>query len=108
LGGYRIRPGGATIMVAGMDRIKYDPQADALYIYLAPSATVARTRNFSDTIILDFDAGGALTGIEVLNVRSGFDLAPVISKFGLDPGLNVILQHLQALLPSVKKELMLA
>jgi hypothetical protein len=75
---------------------------------LVPSAAVAKTRNFSGTIILDFDIGGALTGIEVLDVRLGFDLAPVISKFGLDPNLNDILQHLQALLPSVKREFVLA
>jgi uncharacterized protein YuzE len=44
----------------------YDPEADAAYIYLA-DATVAESEEVADGVVLDFDDGGRVVGIEVLN-----------------------------------------
>lgn len=48
----------------------YAPDADALYVYIAPKGTaVAETREVEPGVMPDFDAGGRLIGIEVLDVR---------------------------------------
>jgi uncharacterized protein YuzE len=48
----------------------YDPEADALYVRIAPKGTeVAETREVQPGVMLDLDAGGRLIGIEVLDVR---------------------------------------
>ena len=53
-------------------RVKYDPEADAAYIYIAdiePGAVAdtATGEGIAEGINLDFDADGKLIGIEVLN-----------------------------------------
>lgn len=49
----------------------YDPEADALYVYLAPRDTKALgTREVAPGVMLDFDANGQVIGVEVLNVRA--------------------------------------
>lgn len=58
-----------------MVRITYDPKVDAAYIYLVdeiPAGGVAMTcpcdpRQVRGEINLDFDSGGRLLGIEVLD-----------------------------------------
>lgn len=48
----------------------YDPQADALYVRIAPKGTtVAETREVQPGVMMDFDAEGRLIGIEVLDVE---------------------------------------
>ncbi len=48
----------------------YDPQADALYVRMAPKGTaVAETREVQPGVMMDFDAEGRLIGIEVLDVE---------------------------------------
>jgi uncharacterized protein YuzE len=48
----------------------YDPDADALYVRLAPKGTaIAETREVEPGIMLDMDEAGRLVGIEVLNMR---------------------------------------
>lgn len=48
----------------------YDPDADALYVRLAPKGTaVAETREVQPGVMLDYDAAGRLIGIEVLDVE---------------------------------------
>jgi len=48
----------------------FDPEADALYVYIAPKGTaVAETREVEPGVMMDFDAAGRLIGIEVLDVR---------------------------------------
>jgi uncharacterized protein YuzE len=44
----------------------YDPESDAAYIYLA-EATVAESEEVAEGFVLDFDDGGRIIGIEVLN-----------------------------------------
>ncbi len=54
-----------------MIRTSYDPEADAMFIWLAPEAAKsAETREIASGVMLDFDAAGRLIGIEVLDVRS--------------------------------------
>jgi len=49
----------------------YDPEADALYVRIAPKGTaIAETREIEPGVMLDVDAKGAIVGIEVLGVRA--------------------------------------
>ncbi|MBY0337690.1 MAG: DUF2283 domain-containing protein [Acetobacteraceae bacterium] len=48
----------------------YDPEADALYVRIAPKgAPVAETREVQPGVMLDYDDAGRLVGIEVLDVE---------------------------------------
>jgi len=49
-------------------RVRTDEAADALYIRLEESAIVG-SEEVSPGVILDFDEGGGVVGIEFLNVR---------------------------------------
>ncbi len=54
-----------------MIKTRYDPTADALFIWLAPEGSKsAETQEVSPGIMLDYDAAGRLIGIEVLDVQS--------------------------------------
>jgi uncharacterized protein YuzE len=60
-------------------RVRTDEAADALYIRLEESAIV-ESEEVSPGVILDFDEGGRVVGIEILNVRErlpGADLKRV-------------------------------
>ena len=60
-------------------RVRTDAAADALYIRLEESAIV-ESEEVSPGVILDFDEGGRVVGIEILNVRQrlpGADLRRV-------------------------------
>lgn len=49
----------------------YDPEADAMYVQIAPRGTpVTETREVEDGVMLDFDETGHLIGIEVLAVST--------------------------------------
>jgi len=49
-------------------KIKYDPDADAMYIRLQ-DGEIEKTREVDDNIILDYDKDGKLLGIELLFVK---------------------------------------
>jgi len=49
-------------------RVRTDEAADALYIRLEEAAIV-ESEEVSPGVILDFDEGGRVVGIEILNVR---------------------------------------
>jgi uncharacterized protein YuzE len=52
-----------------MMRTTYDPEADAMFLWFGPEGmTSARTKEVAPGIMLDFDAGGRVIGIEVLDV----------------------------------------
>ncbi len=52
-------------------RTSYDPEADALFVWFAPQGTKsAGTEEVAPGVMLDFDAGGTVIGIEVLDVRA--------------------------------------
>ncbi len=51
-------------------RVKYDQEADALYIELVEDAKVVRTVHLSQDIALDFGPEEKLIGIEVLDAKT--------------------------------------
>ncbi len=51
-------------------RVKYDQEADALYIELIEDAKVMRTVHLSKEVALDFGLGEKLIGIEVLDAKT--------------------------------------
>ena len=48
-------------------KITYDPEVDAMYIYLVEGKHECRTVQLNDDINLDFGDGEALVGIEILD-----------------------------------------
>jgi uncharacterized protein YuzE len=55
----------------------YDPEADAMYVRLAPKGVaIAETREVQPGVMLDLDADGRLVGIEILGVRARSAGAP--------------------------------
>ena len=48
-------------------KITYDPEVDALYIKLRDG--VARTERVSDDVAIDYNADGAVAGIEILSAK---------------------------------------
>ena len=63
-----------------MIKTSYDPEADALFIWLAPEGVPSvSNREVSPGVILDYGADGQLLGIEVLDVRSRAKL-PGVNK----------------------------
>jgi len=59
--------------------IRFDPEADALYVVFADRqpGDVARTEEIGDGRQVDYDAGGALLGVEFRGVSQGVNLADV-------------------------------
>lgn len=55
-------------------RITYDAKVDAVYIYLTHKLHQPETRQVDEDINLDFDIGGRLVGIEVLDASRRLDL----------------------------------
>jgi len=50
-------------------RTSYDPEADAMFVWFVPEGTKsARTEEVAPGIMLDFDEGDRVIGIEVLDV----------------------------------------
>ena len=54
-------------------KISYDKATDSLYIHLADRASV-ESDEVKDGVVLDFDANGALVGIDVQHARKRADL----------------------------------
>ena len=55
-------------------RISYDKATDSLYIYQADRASVD-SDEVKDGVVLDFDANGALVGIDVQHASQRADLS---------------------------------
>ncbi len=55
-------------------KISYDKATDSLYIHLADRASV-ESDEVTDGVVLDFDANGALVGIDVQNASDRADLS---------------------------------
>lgn len=50
--------------------VRYDPKADAAYIYLTEKKSkVAETKELSDEIFVDYDSEGRPLGIEIIGVK---------------------------------------
>jgi uncharacterized protein YuzE len=54
-------------------KISYDKATDSLYIHLADRASV-ESDEVKDGVVLDFDANGALVGIDVQHASERADL----------------------------------
>ncbi|HZU88842.1 MAG TPA: DUF2283 domain-containing protein [Stellaceae bacterium] len=53
-----------------MIRTSYDPEADAIFVWFGlEGVTSAGTEEVAPGVMLDFDEGGRVIGIEVLDVR---------------------------------------
>ena len=50
-------------------RITYDPEVDAMYIYLVEGDHQLHTVQLSDDVNLDFDSQEKLVGIEILDAK---------------------------------------
>ncbi len=83
----------------------YDPEANALYIYVR-DAEIMSQREYSKDIILDLGFDGTLVGIEALDPNA--DLQPLVKDFGLDPHLLDTVDGIRKLIPDAHKELVLA
>ena len=53
--------------------VRYDEEADALYVQLAPGPSV-RSANLGDLRLVDYSADGAIVGVEFICVSEGVDL----------------------------------
>jgi len=54
-------------------RLSYDPTTDSLYIHLAERPS-ADSDEVTDGVVLDYDASGALVGIDVQHASERADL----------------------------------
>ncbi len=60
-----------------MIKTSYDPEADAMFIWIAPEDVASvETREVSPGIMLDYDAAGQVIGIEILGLRDRVSGAP--------------------------------
>ncbi len=64
-------------------KISYDKATDSLYIHLADRPSVA-SDEVNDGVVLDFDADGALVGIDVQHASQRMDINSLsVSKLPL-------------------------
>lgn len=65
-------------------KLKYHPDTDSLYIDLSSKPSVD-SREISEGVVLDYDADGNLTGIDIDNASRKIDLKEVVlSKMPAD------------------------
>jgi uncharacterized protein YuzE len=61
-------------------KLNYHPETDSLYIDLSERASV-ESREISEGVLLDYDAEGNLTGIDIDNASTKVDIRKlVVSK----------------------------
>lgn len=67
-------------------KITYYPETDTLYIDLSARPS-AESREVSEGVVLDYDADGNLTGIDIDNASTKLELSEmVLTKLPLEPG----------------------
>ena len=76
---------------------EHDPRADAVYLRVGNTEWV-RQHSLDDERVLDFDAHGALIGIELLCVSHGVDTAGIphqteVERVLADHGILVRMPH---------------
>jgi uncharacterized protein YuzE len=86
-------------------KYSYDPEANALYIYVR-DAEIAYQREYSEDVILDLGFDDALVGIELLD--PGADISRLVRELGLDPHVLDVLNKMRDLFPDAHKQLVLA
>ena len=58
-------------------KLSFDPETDSLYIHLNDKPGV-ESDEIADGVVLDFDADGALVGIDVQHARTRADLSRLL------------------------------
>ena len=58
-------------------KLNYHPDTDSLYIDLSERASV-ESREISEGVVLDYDEGGTLVGIDIDNASAKVDLRKLI------------------------------
>lgn len=56
-----------------MTQVRYDPEADALYVRLTDGSS-ARQKSLGDLRIIDYSADGAVLGVEFIGASEGVEL----------------------------------
>lgn len=59
-----------------MAQIRYDPEADALYVRLTEGAS-ATQKSLGDLRIIDYSVDGAVLGVEFIGASEGVELRDV-------------------------------
>jgi len=59
-------------------KLNYYPETDSLYIDFSPSKASVESREISQGVVLDYDAEGNITGIDIDNASRKIDLKEVI------------------------------
>ncbi len=57
--------------------LRYDPEADALYVELREHEGTVRTEQLDDYRLVDYDEAGAVVGVELLFASQGIELDDV-------------------------------
>lgn len=65
-------------------KLRWDREADALYITLRETEPVSRTEQLDAGTLVDLDRFGTALGIEVLRPARSWPLEDVIARFGID------------------------
>ena len=72
-------------------QVRYDPEADAIYVSLREHDGQVRSRNAGDwRRVVDYDEAGETVGVELLAVSTGLDLdgLPEADAIGAFPRLK--------------------
>ncbi len=80
--------------------VTYDSSADAAYLYLREAPVVSRSVFVDDDRVVDFDEDGEVVGIEILSASSGFEVADIIERFGLQARAPELLQAVKEFRPA--------
>lgn len=66
--------------------LRYDVEADALYLELRPDAPVLRTEEQDSGLSVDLDESGHVRGIEIVRAgaRDAWDMHAIIWRYSLD------------------------
>lgn len=78
-------------------QIRYDADADALYVQLqvAPELPVSRTRQYDEGTLVDLDRFGNLIGIEVLQPARAWPLDAILENHAVSKDDQKILRDLR-------------
>lgn len=72
-------------------RVEREPDEDSIYIEFTPEPA-ARTEVLTEQLIIDYDADGSVTGVEVLDVTDGVDLDALPTDLEMQVG-RVLEEH---------------
>lgn len=75
-------------------RIRYDQQADALYITLLEGEPVSRTEQLDEGTLVDLDMHGHAIGVEVIRPARTWPLDALLQRFRVDEGDAAALRSL--------------